>query len=554
MNGWDIITDLVILLSAASLLAVVAERIGLSAIVGAIIAGMVVGPGVLGWVHNDHLEVQYVAEFGVALLLFTIGLEITRDRLRAFGLPGAGAGVLQVGLTTILAAACAMIMGWPAAGAVAIGAMVALSSTAAVARSLTDSGHLESAHGRMALAMLLVQDLAIVPLVVLLTVIGGTVEVNEVAAELGSAGLRMIGAALIIGLVAVLLLPRLLQSSRLSGNRELPVVLAVVTGVLAAWLSHEMGLSAALGAFIAGLALANSPFARQIRVDVTGLKAIFLTIFFASIGTLADLAWMLEGNRLLIILLLAGLVISGKTLIAGLSVRLIGASSATGLAAGICVAQIGEFSFVLGGVARAEGLLGDDTLNLFLGVSVVTLLLVPAMVSIGGRLSGRTRTVNHRGGEVGQEAGRVVIIGIGPSSLPTIEMVRAAGRPISVIDLNDHAVERMRQSGFDGFVGDARREEILIAAGVVIAPLVVLTLPDPVTTAAVIERVRVLAPEARIIARCSYNRAESLLRRAGVDEVVLEEDAVGQMLGQAVQDGLAQTTPVDHEQRSDAPA
>ncbi|MDP7574401.1 MAG: cation:proton antiporter, partial [Phycisphaerales bacterium] len=207
MNGWDVMTDLVVLLSVASLLGVIAERLKLSSIVGAIVAGMLVGPGVLGWVHDDHLEVQYVAEFGVALLLFTIGLEITREKLVAFGLAGAKAGVLQVILTLFGGAIAAWLFGWGLGGAIAIGSMVALSSTAAVARTLFDSGQLESTHGRMAVAILLVQDLAIVPLVIGLTMLGGPIEIQEVAAELGFAGARMVGAVLIIGLVAVLLIP-----------------------------------------------------------------------------------------------------------------------------------------------------------------------------------------------------------------------------------------------------------------------------------------------------------------------------------------------------------
>ena len=177
MNGWDVMTDLVVLLSVASLLGVVAERLRLSSIVGAILGGMLVGPGLLGWVHNDHLEVQYVAEFGVALLLFTIGLEITRDKLVAFGLQGAVVGVLQVVITLVGGALAAWLFGWGIGGSIAIGAMVALSSTAAVARTLFDSGQLESQHGRMAVAMLLVQDLAIVPLVIGLTILGGPIEI-----------------------------------------------------------------------------------------------------------------------------------------------------------------------------------------------------------------------------------------------------------------------------------------------------------------------------------------------------------------------------------------
>lgn len=538
MNGWDVVTDLVVLLSVASLFGVVAERLKLSSIVGAILAGMLVGPGVLGWIHDDHLEVQYVAEFGVALLLFTIGLEITREKLMAFGLAGAKAGVLQVALTLLGGTVAAWIFGWGIGGAIAIGAMVALSSTAAVARTLFDSGQLESTHGRMAVAMLLVQDLAIVPLVIGLTMLGGPMEMQEVAAQLGFAGARMVGAVLIIGLVAVLLIPRLLQSSHLSGNRELPIVVAVVTAILAAWLSHELGLSAALGAFIAGLALANSPFARQIRSDVTGLKAIFLTIFFASIGTLADLSWIFSADRIATVLLLACVIMVGKLLLGGLAARLAGASVGTALAAGMCVAQIGEFSFVLGSVSVAEGLLGEDTLNLLVAASVVTLLFVPLMIGLAPLLAGGLR--RGSGGDFVGTRGRVIVIGIGPSAGAALAAIRAAGVPLAVIDFNSPAVQRLRDLGDGGVVGDARRGEILAAAGVAHARLVLLSIPDPTAAAAVIRQVRVLAPSVPIIARCSYNRAESQLRAAGATDVVLEEDAVGLVLGRAVGERLEQ--------------
>jgi CPA2 family monovalent cation:H+ antiporter-2 len=538
MNGWDVMTDLVVLLSVASLLGVVAERLRLSSIVGAIVGGMLVGPGLLGWVHNDHLEVQYVAEFGVALLLFTIGLEITREKLVAFGLQGAVVGVLQVVVTLVGGALAAWLFGWGIGGSIAIGAMVALSSTAAVARTLFDSGQLESKHGRMAVAMLLVQDLAIVPLVIGLTILGGPIEIQEVAAEIGFAGARMVGAVLIIGLVAVLLIPRLLHSSHLSGNRELPIVLAVVTAVLAAWLSHELGLSAAVGAFIAGLALANSPFARQIRSDVTGLKAIFLTIFFASIGTLADLSWIFTDNHIVTVIMLACVIVVGKAILSGFAARLAGVATGTALAAGICVAQIGEFSFVVGGVAGAEGLLDAETLNLLVAASVVTLLVVPMMIAIAPRLAGWLGRGSS--GEASCGRGRVIVIGIGPSSGAALESIRKAGVPITVIDFNHLAVQRQRDCGDEGIVGDARRVELLAAAGVANARLVLLSLPDPTAAAAVCQQVRVLAASVPIIVRCSYNRAEASLRSAGATDVVLEEDAVGLVLGRAVAERLEQ--------------
>jgi len=532
MHGWDVITDLVILLSVASVFGVAAERVGISAIVGAILAGMLVGPGMLGWVGDEHLEVQYVADFGVALLLFTIGLEITRDKLVAFGLPGARAGVLQIALTIVFGVGGSLIFGWDWPAAIAIGAMVALSSTAVVARTLFDSGQLESPHGRFGLATLLVQDLAIVPLVVLLALIGGPVEASDVAAELGFAGARMVIAVLIIGTVAILLVPRLLRSTHISGNRELPVVLAVVTGVLAAWISHELGLSAAIGAFIAGLALANSPFARQIRADVTGLKAIFLTIFFASIGTLADLPWIFSGDRIVTVLLLACIIIVGKTLVAGFAVRLSGAAIGTALATGLCLAQIGEFSFVLGGVARGEGLIDDETLDLFMAASVITLLLVPVLIGAAPRVAARGSDAVTKGDfKVGQ--GRAIIIGVGPSARPSIEGLRELGIPLTVVDFNSYAVQQIRDEGEGGVVGDARRAEILRAAGVAAARLVVVSLPDPHAAGETIEQVRLLAPSVPIVARCRYNRSEPLLRRAGATNVILEEDAVGLVLGRA---------------------
>ena len=532
MHGWDVMTDLVILLSVAAVCGVIAERIGLSAIVGAIFAGMLVGPGLLGWVHDDHLEVHYVAEFGVALLLFTIGLDITKEKLVAFGLPGARAGVLQVVLTVAGAGCVAHLAGWSLSGSLAIGAMVALSSTAAVARLLFDSGQLESPHRRLSLATLLTQDLAIVPLVLVLSLLGGPADVADVAYELGFAGGRIVVAMLIIGAIAILLVPRLLHSSHLSGNRELPVVLAVVTGVLAAWLAHELGLSAAVGAFIAGLALANSPFARQIRADVTALKAIFLTIFFASIGTLADLSWLTSFEQASTVLLLAGAIIGGKIVLSTLSARLAGMPLATALAGGLCLAQIGEFSFVLGGVARNEGLLPQETLDLFIAASVVTLLLVPFLVALAARISPGWRSGAQSDGKAGGR-GRVVVVGIGPSAMPALKSIEEAGVPLTVIDFNSRAVEELRETGIGGVVGDARRIDILRAAGVGAARLVIVSLPDPAAAAEVVRQARSLAASVPIVARCGYNRAEALLWDAGATEVILEEEAVGLVLDRA---------------------
>ena len=212
------------------------------------------------------------------------------------------------------------------------------------------------------------------------------------------------------------------------------------------------------------------------------------------------------------------------------------APSGTFIAAGVCLAQIGEFSFVLGGIARNEGLLSDETLDLFVAASVITLLLVPGMVALAPRIAGRRW--EHMVSAGSSEGGHAVVIGIGPSAAPSLRSLADAGVPVTVIDFNSEAVMAHVQAGSGGVVGDARRPEILRAADVRMASMVIVSLPDPLAVAAVVEQVRLLAADVQIVVRCSYNRAQPRLVRAGADTVVLEEDAVGQVLGAVVEEQI----------------
>jgi CPA2 family monovalent cation:H+ antiporter-2 len=538
---WTLMGDVIILLGAAALMGLVCERIGLSGIVGAMLAGVCVGPGAFDLVGDgDSLAaLENVAEIGVALLLFTIGLEITREKLRTFGTRSAVSGSLQIVLTMAVVTGISLLLGLDIKAAITVGAIVSLSSTAAVASLLRDRGETESLHGRLAMGVLITQDVALVPLVLLVTFMGTTGDGGEVARQLGQAVWAMLSVVIVILIAGLWVLPQILRRTNTSGNHDLPVVMALVTGLLGALLCHSMGLSPALGAFVAGLALADSPFARQIRSDVSVLKAVFLTLFFASIGTLADVSWLMEDGHLWIVLSVALGLIVCKAVVASIALRIAGATTAAAIGAGLCLAEIGEFSFVLGAVGKDVQVLDDDTFQVLTSASLFTLLAVPLLLfgarPVGERLA---RLLGQGSGEIKTQgtgrSGHVVIVGGGPSGRMALQVLIEHGMDAVVIDLNPHTADVLEKLELGAVVGDATRREILQEVSLEHAAAVLVTLPDPVSAVRVIENVRSCAPSVPIIARGRYNRHAAMLSRAGADIVVQEEDRVGDVLGHEV--------------------
>ena len=542
---WLLMGDVVILLGAAAFLGMVCERIGLSAIVGAMVAGVLVGPGVFDVVGEGGslAAIGTVAEVGVALLLFTIGLEITRSKLRAFGSTSALAGSVQIVGTGGVCTIIAMMFGLGLTEGIAIGAIVALSSTAAVAGLLADRGETEAPHGRLAMGILITQDVALVPLVLLVTFMGDSgsdQNVREVLEQTAWAIVMVVAVVLVAGLW---ILPHILKKTNTSGNHDLPVVMAVVAGLLAAYFCEQVGLSPALGAFLTGLALADSPFARQIRSDVAVLKAVFLTLFFASIGTLADPSWIAQDNHLWLVLGVALALVVGKAFLAMGAGLIAGATLAAAAGAGLVVAEIGEFSFVLGAVARDVGLLDTETFQLLTSASLFTLLAVPllaiaarpagdALARMFGRASSPVETYG-----VNRE-GHVVIIGGGPAGRVALQVLIEHGIDVVVVDMNPRTADVLKQMELGAVVGDATRRELMKEVSLSTAGAVLVTLPDPVSAVRVIENVRSCAASIPIIARGRYNRHSLLLKQAGADVIVNEEDKVGDVLGQEVVDRL----------------
>jgi CPA2 family monovalent cation:H+ antiporter-2 len=526
--------------------------------VGYVLAGVLLGPNALHMINN-HKEIEALAELGVALLLFAIGLEFSWQRMRRLARIAFGGGALQVLLTAALAAGVASLAGLEGRAALAVGAIIALSSTACVLRVLMDRAELESIHGRNATAILLFQDLAVVPLVLMVGLLGSKTGMEVMAWR--AAWTVTWAVVLIVGFYVIFnfVLPRLMGAAIMARNRELPILLAVVTAMGSAYAAHAAGLSAALGALVAGVLLGESPFAAQVRADVVSLRTLLVTLFFSTVGMLADPLWMVEHVGLL-----AGLVVMivvGKTVITWAVVRFVAIGHSQGLATGICLAQVGEFSFVLAMLARGT-VIDEPTFKLIMSATIVTLILTPYMVAAAPRAAGWVQSALggpkhlHKPMKEGGETGpHVLIIGFGPAGQGVGMALARTDMTVVVLDANQRQAQTANQFGFTAQVGDATHIDVLEHVGVRTAQVVVVTLPDPAAARRVIEHVRALSPQARIVARARYHVYRWELELAGSHVVVDEEEHVGRRLAAEMRKLLRKVeTPIVDSTNDSPPA
>ncbi len=534
MSFWEIVIDILVLLTAALVLGTVAELLRQSAILGYLVAGMLVGPNVLGLV-GEGAHVRAIAELGVALLLFSIGIEFSFRRLARLGRVALVGGVAQVVVTLTVAALVTAGLGLPFAGAVAVGAMVSLSSTACVVRVLLDRRAIDSIYGRNALGILLLQDVAVIPLMLLLIVLAGSGTPLEAAMLLGRTvvlGGVLVGAFFFLFNVLV---PRLLNLEQWAGNRELPILLAIILAVGSATAAHAVDLPPAGGAFVAGVLLGGLPFAPQIRSDVGSLRTLLVTLFFSSIGMLAEPQWMaahwhLVGGTVV-------LIIVGKVLIVWAVVRLIGFTHGLALATGLCLAQVGEFSFVLAELARGPApLIAPETFKLIVSATITTLFLTPFLVAAAPRAADFIESRRAAAGpalgppddDSAPEARDIVIIGFGPAGQAISQALYNQHRDqIVVIDLSPRNARIAHRYGLAVHLGDATHQDVLERVGVSNARVVAVTIPETNACRDIIHLCRRLAPKAAVIVRSRYHVDRWVLELAGAREVLDEEEQVG---------------------------
>jgi len=551
LESWQFLLDLLILLAAALLLGTLAESLRQSAIVGYLAAGMLVGPNALGLVGGGG-EVGFFAELGVALLLFSIGLEFSLRRLVKIGPVTYAGGTAQVLLTALAGYAVASALGLGQKAAVVVGMMASLSSTASVVRLLMDGALLDSPFGRNSLGILLLQDIAVVPMVLVTVALGGETSPGQSLGLLGRT--LLLGVALFAAfyLLFNVLVPRLLNVRSLSRNRELPVLLAAVMSLGAAWASHAVGVSPAFGAFIAGLLLAESPFAMQIRSDVASLKTILVTLFFAAIGMLVDPLWvaanpLVVGGAFLLVLLVKPAIIFIVT-------RALGFGTGTALATGVCLSQVGEFSFVLASTAAAAGVIDDHLFRLVVSTTVLTLLVTPYLVRGAPALARRAESLRPLFGGSRLEVPRVVvdgapavpddsvcpqtpliIIGFGPAGQRAAEgLLPQFGDHLLILDVNPGNAVLAEGLGLRFCIGDGGRRDVLEHLNLDRALAVVVTLPDQDSVRQVMHLCKALAPEVPLFVRSRYHIFKWELLVEGAEAVVDEEAQVGITLAEEV--------------------
>lgn len=536
MDLWTFLMELVMLLSGAFLLGALAQRLRQSPIIGYLLAGTIIGPLLF-----NAGAVNQAAELGVSLLLFSIGLEFSLKRLRQMGGMAFGGGTLQVvGTLALVALVMNRPTGWPMA--LTLGAVVALSSTAVVMRVLVDRTEVDSVRGRTCLAILLLQDIAIVPLVIMVSLLGA----GSPGVHIGLHILKICAAALGLGLACYILLshlvPKMLSVQGLFANRELTVLLAIAVGLGAAWAAHALGISPALGAFLAGILLGESPFATQIRADIGALRTIMVTLFFASVGMLAKPLWFIAHIHW--IASAAVIIFLFKTVVLYVVCRLFRLDRRHALATGITMAQIGEFSFVLVTAGRAGGVLSENAFDLMVSTIIVLMFAAPYMVSyafaLGDRILGAFSRKAYTPAPAGERpaACQVIVVGLGPAGREVVRHLKGRQMSPVAIDINPQSRVTARKLGIKVHLGDAANEEILAHAGVSNAYMAVVTLPGPTDSIHAVEILKRMRPDLPVAVRCRYNRHVADMKKAGANIIVDEETMVGHSLGHKIADYL----------------
>jgi CPA2 family monovalent cation:H+ antiporter-2 len=517
-----LLQDLVLIYGVAITLLVVAGRVGVPSIVALVATGIITGPSGLG-AAGTKSEVDLLAEIGIALLLFMAGLDFSIAGLRQSWRGVVIGGTAQILITAAVAAGVAVLFGpSSAARLTVIGLFVALSSTAIVIRELTLRNQANAPHGRLAVGILLLQDLIVIAFLVVSPAISGQTPTSEGA---GAILLRLAAVLLGVFLVGRVALPALLRIVSSTG-REAFSVSVLLASVGTAYLTAELGLSMAVGAFLAGLVLAESEFSHQIHSEVRPLRDLLASLFFISVGMLVEPAALLSVGPAVIAL--SVVVVLVKAMAATLGLLLAGTPIRIALTAGIVLAQIGEFSLVLGRSAAASGTLADDRWQLLLGVTLLTMMISPALVGaapgLGIRLS-RSRADSGSEDDLTPDTLRdhVVILGYGMGGRLLARALRDLATQYIVLELNGTTVRSARAAGEPIRFADVSAVDSLKAAGVVRAAAVVGVLSDTDASERAVRAIRSLSPSVPIIMRTRYRAEADRLRQAGATLAVAEE-------------------------------
>ena len=515
--------DLVVLLAAAIPIVFIFQKLSIPSIVGFLLAGVILGPHGAGVIASAE-EVERIAELGVILLLFVIGLELSVGGMIRAGRAALLTGALQVLVTGAIVTGLAAVAGLPAAEAVFIGFLLVHSSTAVALKILSDRGQTDALQGRLATSIAIFQDLCLVPMMLLVPVLAARqeMEVGHVLTALLQAG------AVVVAIVAVtrLVFPAVLRQVARLRIGELFTGTVVLFCLGTAWLAGQLGLSLAFGALIAGLVISESDYSHQVVAQIVPFRDTFSSLFFMSIGMLLHVDFLFAHIPQLA--LAVTVLVALKAGIIAFVVRALQGSLRVAVVVGVCLGQIGELAFVLARFALPYELLPETHYAAFVAVAVLSMLVTPLLVTPVERLAFRLQGwfgSPEQEGEPGADhlSGHVLIIGYGLNGRNLARVLRETGLAYRVVELNADIVTSARREREPILFGDATRPEVLRAAGVAWAHVIVVAISDPVSTRRIVALARERNPRATLIIRTRYVAEIDELYRLGASEVIPEE-------------------------------
>ncbi len=518
------LSDLLLLLFFAIISVIVFRRFRLSNIVAYLFTGFMLGPSLLNFL-DSYREIELVAEFGIVFLMFSLGLEFSLNKLIEMRRSVFGVGVLQVIVSFLMFYSLSQLfeMTWQQSFTVA--SVLTMSSTAIIVKVLSDQQRLHSQTGKLAIAILLFQDLAVVPFLIVIPIIAMPVLEGEFVIPLSIAFLKGTFAVAVLLSTGRWLLPRFFYEMGSLRFDEVFILSTLFVTLLAAWFTQLLGLSMALGAFLAGMMLAESHYRHQLSADIRPFKDILMAMFFISIGTLLHFE-VLRDNLSTLLLIVVGVMVA-KTVTIMLAALIMREKLKTSLGVGIVLAQMGEFGFILVAMANKYQLLDEQLSSLLIATGVISMSLTPLLVKYSQNI---TREMLHHYENVfrfqktlpGQFSDHTIICGYGRVGQIVSRFLRSESLPFIVLDRDPMRVKEAREGGEQIEFGDASRREILLIAGIEKAKLLIITFDDLQRSMTLLGQIRLINPNVKVLVRTKNDKGLQELLDAGASEVIPE--------------------------------
>lgn len=524
---FPLLQDIVVLLGFSVVVVLSLQRLRLPSVLGFLVTGIIIGPFGLGLIENPE-QIEILSEIGVILLMFVIGMELSIKQLASMKRTVFLGGLLQVGLSIIVTAFIFSVLGFSWNEAVFMGFLFSLSSTAIVIKILYDRNEITAPHGRMALGILIFQDLIVVPMMLITPIMAGT------TGDLYNEGLLLVlKSALVLALTYVgakYLVPRAMYLIAQTKSKELFLLATIALCFTVAFITASAGLSLAFGAFLAGIIISESDYSHQATSTILPFRELFISFFFISIGMLLDLDFFMKNAAVIMLMVVVVFILKGG--VVSLTAAALNYPVRTVLLTGMALFQVGEFAFILSRIGIESGLLSQQMNQYFLSVSVFTMLLTPFIFLFSGRITnyiirilapGSDRAVSLSRQDAQGPEDHLLIIGYGINGANLAKAAKYANIPYMILELNPQIVREQKARGEPIIYGDAVQEHMLEAVHVNKARIVVIAISDPRATKAIVSNIRQISPSVHIVVRTRYVKEIETLLGLGANEVIPEE-------------------------------